>query len=270
MQLKHQPTEMLKQTPHIVAFIDFLGVTEKIKSSEWSSDFLQRMHYIYTSNIDTMEEVYKNYNKPRLKIKIFSDNIIMAHEIKTEKITFEDYLYVARWATIFQTHSLIHEAPVRGAITFGNFYFDDIFVYGDALVKAYEMESQRAVYPRIIVDNAFFHDMQFSVKAREIKEKIFQRDTDGEWFINFVEPINNTPDTDIGRAFITKLRHSIITLFEQYKSNAKLKQKYYWLVHKFNYLCDVSKFGNHKIILNHNNEPDIFAIYNDIAEEKYD
>lgn len=41
---------------------------------------------------------------------------------------------------------------VRGGITIGDFYIDDMFVWGAALVKAYELEEKIAVYPRVILD----------------------------------------------------------------------------------------------------------------------
>jgi hypothetical protein len=41
---------------------------------------------------------------------------------------------------------------IRGAITIGDIVHDDSIVFGPALNRAYELESQQAIYPRIILD----------------------------------------------------------------------------------------------------------------------
>jgi len=41
---------------------------------------------------------------------------------------------------------------VRGAVTIGKVYSESNMIFGDALVRAYELESSLAVYPRIIID----------------------------------------------------------------------------------------------------------------------
>ena len=47
MRLKYQPTEPLKQTPHIVAFLDFLGASEKMRDPAKNDKFLQDINAIY-------------------------------------------------------------------------------------------------------------------------------------------------------------------------------------------------------------------------------
>lgn len=40
----------------------------------------------------------------------------------------------------------------RDGITKGQFFIDDIFGWGSALVDAYLLESKEAIYPRVIID----------------------------------------------------------------------------------------------------------------------
>lgn len=47
---------------------------------------------------------------------------------------------------------LLNGILVRGAISIGDFYIDDLMVWGDAIVKTYILESKNAIYPRIILD----------------------------------------------------------------------------------------------------------------------
>ena len=48
MKLKYQPTEPLKQTPHIVAFLDFLGASEKMRDPAKNDKFLQAINAVYS------------------------------------------------------------------------------------------------------------------------------------------------------------------------------------------------------------------------------
>lgn len=45
---------------------------------------------------------------------------------------------------------------LRGGIAVGKLYHDGEIVYGPGLVKAYELESKLAIYPRIIMDSSDF------------------------------------------------------------------------------------------------------------------
>ena len=47
MKLKHRPPEPLKQTPHIVAFLDFLGATEKMNNPAKNDKFLHHFLFLY-------------------------------------------------------------------------------------------------------------------------------------------------------------------------------------------------------------------------------
>ena len=62
MRLKYQPTEPLKQTPHIVAFLDFLGATAKMRSSEANDKFLQEIYTVYNFANQVLEQTEKSNN----------------------------------------------------------------------------------------------------------------------------------------------------------------------------------------------------------------
>ena len=171
MRLKHQPTEQLKQTPHIVAFLDFLGASEKMTSAKDSNDFLKKLHLIYNDVIDVMTEKELS-GEESVKIRIFSDNIVIAKETSDyfdRNAIFEVFSY----SCFFQAYALLHGLLVRGGISLGNFYMDDTFVFGEALVKAHEKESEQAVYPRIIVDKSILKGV--AVRALLYQSGVWRR-----------------------------------------------------------------------------------------------
>lgn len=40
----------------------------------------------------------------------------------------------------------------RGAVVIGDLYNDKIIIFGPAMLEAYELESKKAIYPRIIIE----------------------------------------------------------------------------------------------------------------------
>ena len=70
---------------------------------------------------------------------------------------------------------------LRGGIAVGKLYHDRQIVFGPALVKAYQLENNIAVYPRVVIDEA---DLEKSLKSctqvsRDVNRKEFRKDKDG-------------------------------------------------------------------------------------------
>lgn len=76
------PSDELKQKRHVVAFLDFLGASEKMRSPEESDKFLLQIKQIYNSALSLVEERNKNstINMTEIKVRIFSDNMVIAQE----------------------------------------------------------------------------------------------------------------------------------------------------------------------------------------------
>ena len=227
------PPKKLEQSQYIVAHLDFLGASEKMKSVEERDKFLQQIYKIYYGIKRAMEDA-PAHGKPQLDIRIFSDNILFAQKVQFGRPLFDEWQYVSRWASVLQAFAMQHELLVRGAITFGDFYIDDVFVYGEALAKAYEMETHRAIYPRIIVDSRFFEHTRFTGEIRAVKENTFFKDADGEWCVNFIGSSITDPEKTL--RFLTEIRVVISKMYSENRDNLRVKQKYYWLINKFNEL----------------------------------
>lgn len=62
---------------------------------------------------------------------------------------------------------LKYKILIRGAITFGKLYHNNGVIFGEALVNAYNMEKDKACYPRIIYDEALlkrYNDEELRIK----------------------------------------------------------------------------------------------------------
>ena len=97
-------------------------------------------------------EMAQIFSKQDVIVKFFSDNILIAI-----KLNANDEKRVAKLTKLLniagniQTEVLGYGYLMRGAIVEGDFYHDEKFVYGKALVEAVNIEESVAIYPRIII-----------------------------------------------------------------------------------------------------------------------
>ncbi len=151
-----------KMKEYIVAFIDILGSTAAIKSTAEKS--LEMMHDAYTESIELFNCLFENKNV-RPSVKIFSDNIIVAMPRAGES-GHGAFCAVVMMSAIIQVQFLKHGLLTRGGIATGNFFADDVMVWGMALVKAYDLESNVAMYPRVVVEPELIRELGLANHAK--------------------------------------------------------------------------------------------------------
>ena len=89
---------------------------------------------------------------------------------------------VILFCTIITAQFWANGLLIRGGITLGYCFSDDFMVWGKALVRAYEIESTIAIYPRIVIDP--FADDIFDFLTKSKHKKLICRDFDGLYFID--------------------------------------------------------------------------------------
>lgn len=201
-------------SPHIVAYIDFLGVKNLINSDK--SHYIDDISKAYGAMLNLlnilsprMDELYPG----GFKTKIFSDNILIATKYNENDIANALHKFCIVIA-LFQRLLLgKYRLSIRGAICMENLYFDDVFTCGKALLDSYNLESKIAYYPRIIVSKnliSYLGDTDFVIA-----------DFDYEYFINYIPPEKEYIDETIDTA---------LYIYNQIKQNTDLKvlQKLYW------------------------------------------
>lgn len=257
MRLKHQPKETLKQTPHIVAFLDFLGTSEKMRNPAKNDKFLQAINAVYAQAKYILEKTEENRNN-KLKIKIFSDNIVIAQAIENPedpKNVFSTYLDVEQFSLMLYSAAMLTGNLMRGAISTGLLYIDDTLVYGEALLNAYDGESKIANYPRIVIDKSIFvkakmDDMWKTFNPPD-KENMILRDMDGELYLNPFWGIPKVSEHNRKREeqFLAHVAKTIIKEYKElfHKSKKSVFPKYHWLANQFNEYCIANK---HPFLIN--------------------
>ncbi len=211
----------LEVTQHIVAFIDIMGSSDAIKNNSQSS--LEVMHSAYQSALDLFNRFFDNKNiQP--KIKIFSDNISIAVpcDIGFEKPCF---LAVAMMSGIIQMEFLKRNYLTRGGIVIGDYFCDDVMVWGNALVKAYELESKVAFYPRVIIDPELVGKLNLT--SEDKKSRCGTWINQDEDYLFCVDYVNEFLKDQL--VFVLGTMNMVETKIVKYNSNIKVCQKWLWL-----------------------------------------
>jgi hypothetical protein len=136
----------------IVAFYDFLGWRSKINEAGDDPEKignLRRMILRHSLSLRGQQQ----YAAPDTKVSTFSDNMVVSLPVIEVNV-----VHLLTTLGAFQIASVGGGFLVRGGVTVGKIHHDELSVFGPALNRAYEIESQIAVVPRIVVDENVFEN----------------------------------------------------------------------------------------------------------------
>jgi hypothetical protein len=187
-------------------------------------------------------------------LKAYTDNIVIAWPIRDDA---EVELGQAITKLMeFQFSMSLKGFFVRGAISLGNAYVDDIAVFGDALTAAYHGETKLARDPRIVLTEKsvaatkrhldYYGDARFAPQTSDLL-----CDSDGQWFVNYLEAVMIAVD-EVGPFYNEFLEHKTVVeeKLAKYASDPTIFSKYAWVANYHNYFCDLHRkhFSNeHRI-----------------------
>lgn len=183
-----------------VAFLDILGFRKLVETNKVGV-ILNAMNE--TSNIlakiNEKSEVYS------LRAAQFSDSIVISavnpgrNSLAGSLATNAIVLRFARQIALM----LLHQGVLcRGGIALGDMYHDEIHAFGPALVCAYEIESELAVYPRIVVNDDVLRGCGGELFLKSSQDII--KDNDDIFFLNIYkrEEVISSFDGDISSAMM--------------------------------------------------------------------
>lgn len=213
-------------------YADILAMKKNIDSED-SELYLNYINNLYKDALNVISGIYEDIYKMGIKVRIFSDNIVIAIRQEGNIIDTEETMkqtVIIDIAALIQVLALKYSLLIRGSIVIGDFYIDDNFIYGKALTRAYNLENEVAIYPRIVIDDncvEFFNSQHF--------DKIIIKDTDDVRYINSFEChycISKLYKEDE----IKHIRHILWTKLPE-NNTCKINQKVHWLVNRFNEFC---------------------------------
>ena len=144
----------------VVLYCDILGFSEKVSLNENAEN--QQIFDDIKTSIDNGVKIVKSFiNLPndeiknKFRYKLFSDNLYVSFSYSNnDDLDFAKSFWLLLFVTrAYQEAMLLKGILIRGGISFGNDYCDDNLIFSPALIKAYKIESEQAVFPRIIIDS---------------------------------------------------------------------------------------------------------------------
>lgn len=176
---------------HAIVYLDLLGTTSKIIKDAHDS-YLRDIYALYNSvQIFNKHEAFSPYGFNDIKVKIFSDNIILAIELNTGN-DISRISNLLSFTSLMQINAIIHHSwLMRGGITLGDLFLDDLLVWGPGLVRAYKLESNFAIYPRIVIDPIINSFITNELREEKIWDSLFLEDIDGWSYLNFLNYYNS-------------------------------------------------------------------------------
>jgi hypothetical protein len=154
----------------VVAFIDILGFRALIAKLP-TDPVLHRLLHRALDQIKSYASAagQKGTAQEKLESSVFSDSIVISGP--------EDALATVIWTcTMLQSKLLAGSILTRGGISFGPTHHKDGLLYGDGMIRAYDLESKAAVYPRVLIDPILVEKLQSFQRAT-----LLSRDVDGLW-----------------------------------------------------------------------------------------
>lgn len=252
----------------IVAFIDILGFKQmvidsekngnegKIQSIDKALEFFKKFKgktFKYSELIDVEEDAQKkgveNFRiNELLEINYFSDSIIISVKVEKERINeiFSTFIvYIAALGNLLIKNGIL----IRGGIDIGNLIHKSGKVFGSALIKAYNLESTIAIYPRIIVSKNLLQKLNYPIESKKDRypyHQYLERFEDGcigFTQLTILQVMDSLDDIVYLNQFkgsktviLDKTKETIIKGLNENLDNPKVFDKYKWLMNSFNRL----------------------------------
>ena len=118
---------------------------------------------------------------------------------------------------------------IRGAVVVDDLHFSDNFVYGKALVRAYELENKYAVYPRVVIDNS-------ALELVNDEKLPIAQDKDGLYFYDYIQ-ICIIENKEEWLKKIRTFKFNVLLNIRGNLTNASVLNKMEWAVNYYNDNC---------------------------------
>lgn len=222
----------------ICCFIDILGFRNHIEKTinKEGNDIIEKIEKIkYILDLSKKITDDSGFSKSKI-VTYFSDSIVISYDYSEPSQLYHtliDLLYVS-----FEMANQGFLA--RGGVTIGKLIHNENLIFGPAMVKAYDLESKKAIYPRIIVEKDVVEngikykvDNHSSIDELEYILDILTEDTDGNFYIDYISKCSsefNDPEYDL-YIYLEQLKKFFID-FD--KMDSKVQNKLLWLKEKIN------------------------------------
>ena len=192
-----------------VLFLDILGTKDRI-SFDQKFAIHQLFHDEWLRNAARQEQSpHVVYTR---ELRSFSDCVYIFYRYKggisKERKDNLNLLYICLYNTSLSLLRILQQGfLVRGGATLGDCFIDDFGFFGPAVECAYGLESEQAVYPRVLLNNEIGADLFRWEQEREPNEvfqslftempRLIVKDCDGRFYLNVFFELERSETVDI-------------------------------------------------------------------------
>jgi hypothetical protein len=228
--------EKIEYSEKFVAFIDILGFKKLILNSDHRKS-LENIRIISES----FEVFRRNLNANGIidfTAKYFSDNICISSSIDKVGIAIN---YLIHALAEFQLFLALKNIFIRGGLSIGSHYQNENIIFSKGLIHAYLMEKEKAIFPRILIDNRLLKTLSRSLLEPTHKlQFIYYEETDELGFIDYLAAagLPGGPIVELDEKFNLH-KNAIQYQLEHCKDDLHTLDKYVWLSQYHNFkLCE--------------------------------
>ncbi|MGO7175361.1 hypothetical protein ACCT06_15940 [Rhizobium ruizarguesonis] len=223
----------------VVAFVDILGFSALVREADRDPELRRRI-------AQALRQV------SALQGPIEGDTSFRAQNFSDCLILTADKTASGLWRLLFAIGELTWYlldigVLLRGGVTIGQAHHDEEIVYGVGVLRAYELESKIADFPRVILDQSVVRVCDEFASVDEIAEVYrnsrIARSIDGHYYLDFlleVSLFNRADPYDQAvrshHLFVdgTKIRDQLQQMLDKSASNPKVNRKIRWIVELWN------------------------------------
>ncbi|MDT7917338.1 hypothetical protein [Clostridium perfringens] len=226
----------------IIVFMDILGFKNLVADEKSKDKLFLIMKYLKWVEDSNYNGVLSMDDLGR-EITVFSDSIVISYDANIKGALFYILMDIIHIQLDFANQGVY----LRGGITVGELYHKHNIVFGPGMVKAYELESIHAKYPRIILEkDLIVFGVENRLEIHSIEEELtyianlLKEDDDKYFYIDFLnqrEELDNPYDIN---NILNILRENILRHTIDYV-NPSIYEKYTWLRKYYN-ICVDEKF----------------------------
>ncbi|MBD2786583.1 hypothetical protein ID858_17865 [Xenorhabdus sp. DI] len=241
----------------VVIFLDILGSKEMSSFEE-----KYKVHCIFHESVKRSQELQHTEEKEHViytrKLFSFSDCAYVFYKYKPNidesRKDINKLFQAALFNTSLMTLQLLNEGYlIRGGVTYGSAYFDDLSFFGPAVEDAYLLESKKANTPRVLIDpkfgeKIFLHEKKiygevfgpsspnynFHPKRSYIPTIVMEDNR--EFILNKLYILEMEGRMNFGNVLILhneikeKVEKNLLYKLEKYKANPRITQKLEWMM----------------------------------------
>lgn len=215
----------------LILFLDILGFREIVAQTATKPDALRSL----LAAIDMILEFSKSSSAKSKRVSQFSDSFVVSYLYTEESAAFDLVNDVALLVIELAFLGFL----VRGAITIGKLIHTKRYLVGPAMVKAYELESKQAKYPRVLIDPVVlklarkYHASQNSPReeAGFVRDFMTKDPIDGRFYYDYVSWNSVVAHTGAEARYYGEYLVTLGSLIKRGLRHKKpdVQKKYLWL-----------------------------------------